>query len=359
MRAGGAERVMASLCNQFVEFGYDVTLVTLTGQDENTFFPLDGDVRWMPLDCCHVGDSVSRVRAFVGRLSRLRRAIHAVAPDTVISFLDTMNITVLLATRGLGVPVIVSERVDPLAHRHRIGRFKSALRRITYPWAERVVVQTRRARAFFPHLSNDQVCILPNPIAWPTRTATPDRLGEDNRLRLIGVGRLDPQKGFDLLIDAFALLATDFPGWDLEIFGEGAERLELSRRVAGLGLAQRVWLRGVTAAIEDEYCRAHILAFPSRYEGFPNVLGEAMATCLPAVAFEGVSGVEDLAVSGRTALLAPHGDVRAFAARLARLMANPTLRRQLGEAARERAGDFSPPTIYAQWRRLVDEVGEK
>lgn len=353
---GGAERVMTGLCGHLVEAKYDVTLATLDAPGSASFYPLDPRVQTVGMGALGGLRRWDRLGRIGGRFVKIRRLVRQARPDVILSFMDTMNVTVLLATCGLRVPVIVSERVDPSAHRHRIGRFKSALRRLTYAWAARVVVQTRRARAFFPNLPDRRVCILANPVTRPETAAVPERAGQDQRFRIIGVGRLDPQKGFELLIDAFARLAADFPEWDVVIFGEGAERPALSARIARHGLAERIRLPGVTATVDAEYDRAHILAFPSRYEGFPNAFAEGMAAGLPAVAFEGVSGVEDLAVPGQTALLAPTGDVCVFAAQLAVLMADPDRRRRLGEAARQRIGDYSPATIYGAWRRLMGEV---
>ena len=131
-----------------------------------------------------------------GRFHAVRKAIHDARPDAVVAFLDTMNITVLLATRGLGIPVIVSERIDPAAHRHRIGRFKSALRRLTYRWAERVVVQTRRAADFFADLPSERLVVIPNPVPSTTLSATPESPGPDGRLRILAVGKTGSPEGF-------------------------------------------------------------------------------------------------------------------------------------------------------------------
>ena len=294
--------------------------------------------------------------ALFGRFHAVRKAIHDARPDAVVAFLDTMNITVLLATRGLGIPVIVSERIDPAAHRHRIGRFKSALRRLTYRWAERVVVQTRRAAAFFTDLPPERLIILPNPVPLAAEAASPESPGADGRFCILGVGRLDRQKGFDLLVAAFARIAGDFPDWDMVVYGEGSERRNLEDQIEAEGLGGRVRLQGVSQTIAEAYAAANLFAFPSRYEGFPNALAEAMAAGLPAVAFDGVSGVEDLAVDGETALLAHHEDVAAFADRLAAQMADPSLRVSVGKAARCRVGVFDSGSVFAMWDGLLDTV---
>ena len=109
----------------------------------------------------------------------------------------------------------------------------------------------------------------------------------------------------------------------------------------------------MSQTIAEAYAAAHLFAFPSRYEGFPNALAEAMAAGLPAVAFDGVSGVEDLAVDGETALLARHEDVSELADRLVRLMADPPLRRRLGNTASGHVPAFAPAAVYARWEGLL------
>src|SRR5207253_1527539 len=146
------------------------------------------------------------------------------------------------------------------------------------------------------------------------------------------------QKGFDLLIDSFAQLAKHFPNWDVIIFGRGEEYASLQSRIERHGLGGRIGLRAPTDDIAGELSRSHAMAFPSRYEGFPNALAEAMAAGLPAVAFENVSGVEDLIAPGVTGILVQWGDgggetaaaVQSLAEGLGRLMASADLRTRIG-----------------------------
>ena len=350
---------MAGLCNRLAARGRQIVLVTLAAEAEGSFYPLASEVRVAWLDRLRGGSVPARLCALPGRFLAVRRAIRDARPDAVISFLDTMNITVLLATRGLGIPVIVSERIDPAAHRHRIGRFKSALRRLTYRWADRVIVQTRRAADFFADLPSERLAVFPNAVPAVTLSATPEDPGDDGRFHILGVGRLDRQKGFDLLIAAFARIAGDFPDWDLVVYGEGAERRNLERQIEVEGLGDRVRLPGVSHNIGEAYAAANLFAFPSRYEGFPNALAEAMAAGLPAVTFDGVSGVEDLVVDGETALLSRHEDVAGLADRLIRLMRDPTLRGHLGNVASEHVSAFAPDAVYPRWEVLLSEVFTK
>lgn len=356
--AGGAERVMAGLASGLAAAGDEVRLVSFAAPDEPLFHPLDPRVELIRLG--GVGASASPVRrtaALLARLHRLRRAIRDGRPDVVVSFIDVMNVQTLLMTRGLGIPVIVSERIDPAAYAHRIGAVKSGLRDRLYGRAARVVVQTERARCGLPRVAPDRIAVIANPV-WPAeRRAAPDRPGPTGRWRMLAAGRLDPQKGFDLLIAAFARLADRHPDWDLAIFGEGAGRPSLEGRIAAAGLADRIALPGITRRLGEEMAASHLLAFPSRYEGFPNVLAEAMATGLPGVAFAGVSGVEELVADGTTGLLVPMAeDVAALAGALDRLMGDASLRAALGAAAVARVAAWSPDVVLGQWRALIADV---
>src|SRR5262249_370408 len=145
----------------------------------------------------------------------------------------------------------------------------------------------------------------------------------NGRKRVIAVGRCDPQKGFDRLIDAFALVAEDYPEWDVVMVGDGPERLKLEHRVQRKGLESRIHITGFVSDVYRELSAAQLIAFPSRNEGFPNALAEGLAVGLPAVGYKGVSGVEDLIVDGTTGLLVDQEDEIAGLARaLSTLMAD-------------------------------------
>lgn len=359
MQAGGAERVMAQLCNYLAQKGHEVTLVTLTPASEKSFYVVSDAVRRLYLGRSTEGTGLARIVRVARWIAALRRTLAGLQPDVVISFVDLTNVMVLLATAGLKLPVIVSERVDPTAHAYRLSRFDRVLRRLTYPKASRIVVQTRRAARFFDPSLAEKVVAIPNPVPPNDLAAHPGEPFPDGRFRIIGIGRLDHQKGFDILIDSFAKLAVSFPNWDVVVFGQGSDRSALLDQVKVHGLEGRIRLMGISTDITAEILRSHLLAFPSRYEGFPNALAEAMAAGLPAVAFDNVSGVEDLVVSGESGILVHSGQTPSenpaelFAEGLAQLMTSADLRCQMGTAAKIRTDIFTPETVLREWDKLI------
>lgn len=354
---GGAERAASGLANNLVAQGRKVNLLTLEADGTAPFYSLDRRIDLIRLDALGGMGVVDRTRRIVGRIAALRRLIRNLNPDAVISFMDTMNTTVLLATRGLNIPVAVAERTDPVEHRTSLGLTKSALRTLAYRFADRIVVQTERIGRYFGPSAESRLVVIPNAIDPSASAAASAIPGPDGRFHLIGVGRLDPGKRFDLAIAAFADLVPKFPDWDFSIWGEGPEYARLKAAIAAHGLSNRVFLRGLTSDIHGELRKAHIMAFPSRYEGFPNALGEAMACGLPCVGFAGVNSVEDMIQDGKTGLLAPKPHSAAeFADRLEDLMAHPEKRARMGSAARERARLWAPDRVYPLWVDMLDAM---
>jgi glycosyltransferase involved in cell wall biosynthesis len=360
MEAGGAQRVLAQLCNDFAR-DHDVALVTFAPAAAPPFYRLSDSVRLVQLGRPRSGLSFHRTIRVGDLLLKFRPAMKSLKPDVVISFIDLTNIFVLLAAAGLGAPIIVSERIDPAQYAHRLPVLARRLRRPAYSRAARIVVQTARAAAFFRDWPASKLVIIPNPVRPAAAVARPDIPSADGRFRIVAVGRLDHQKGYDLLIESFARLAARFPQWDVAIFGEGAERKALETRIRTLGLSDRVRLMGIIQDIENELARSHVMALSSRYEGFPNALTEAMAAGLPAVAFESVSGVEDLIVPNTNGLIASWRDtqsaaIQAFGEALSQLMASASLRIQLGAAARRRVEAIEPAAVLGQWKDLIAAV---
>ena len=154
-------------------------------------------------------------------------------------------------------------------------------------------------------------------------------------------------------------MASRHPEWDLHLFGEGSQRAALADQVAAAGLGTRVRLVGMTSAIQDELASAHLLAFPSRYEGFPNALGEAMRAGLPTIGYDHVSGVEEMIVPGVTGHLLPgDGGAAPLAAALDDLMADPAARRRLGDAAQQAGAQWDATIVLKEWECLLLRTAE-
>jgi len=354
LSGAGAQKIITMMANHWSMRGWDVTLIALDSEADDTYFAVDPRVRVVRLGV--VGVSPTPLHGLVSnlrRIARLRRAVRASRPEVVVSFLTTTNVRVLIACWGLDVPVLVSERADP---RHQaIGSVWRALRLVTFATASLVVAQTETALGHFPAFIRRRGIVLPNPVVLPDQ---PARATEHV---VAGVGRLEPLKGFDILVAAFARCAPSHPDWRLTIWGVGSQERRLIALAKELGIADRFSLPGRSRLPGDWVNSAGIFALSSRHEGFPNVLLEAMAAGLPAVATDCPPGAPRVMIAdGETGVLVANQDVAALAAALDRLMADPAERRRLGHAARRRADErFALPRVMARWTALLHEAATR
>lgn len=354
---GGAERVVANMANHWAAAGDTVTVITLSAATTDTY-SLDPAVTRIGLDLMRA--SVGRLRAIFNnwiRVRRLRDAITKSRPDTVISFTDRMNVITLLACRKLNVDTVISERIDP--SQHQIGRDWSALRRMLYSRARALVVQTDSVRRQMESIMDGHpIYVIPNFVERPADRSSEPHSKATGGLQLAAMGRLDYQKGFDLLIEAFALAAKDQPNWSLVILGEGPERQRLEEQIHASGLQPRVqllgWVPDPSSVLRD--CNAFVLS--SRFEGFPNALLEAMALGLPAISFDCPSGPAEIIRHEVDGLLVPAEDVAALAAAIRRLLADDPLRAKLGKEAGRVVERFSSEQYFARWDEVLQQRGK-
>lgn len=357
LTSGGAERVMSIIANYWAAKNWKITLLTMDDGSVPPFYDLDSRIKHIPLGIAK--SSPNALFAFWNNLKRIRtlkRSISELKPDAVISFLDTTNVLTLLATRGLKIPVLVNEQIHPVMY--PTGRAWGLLRQWTYPKANRVIAVTARALSYFSPNIQAQGCVIPNPALVVK--------GSENSLEklldkpsIIAVGRLEEQKGFDLLLHAFAKLKDRYPEWKLTILGEGSLRSELESLRYRLELAERVDLRGVVKNPYNFLKQADLYIMSSRYEGFPNALCEAMSCGLPVISTDCPSGPQEIIRDGVDGILVPNEDISALAAAMERLMSNDGERRRLAARAPEVTERFSLEKVMGMWEAVLGEVVTK
>lgn len=347
---GGAERVLTTMANHWSARGHEVTLITL-GSSEDDFYFVDSRIARVTLDL--LTPSSSPLQAIVRNMRRihaLRRAIGRVAPDVVISFLDQTNILTLLATSGMRFPVAVSERIDPSVQ--PLEPIWRALRTIMYFTASRIVVQTERAAAYFGEQMRPRISVIPNPVL--------KREGESNvclpKPCVLGVGRLVHQKGFDLLLRAFAGVSNRHPAWNLVVIGDGTARDGLQRLAADLRLSDKVYFLGRVDINDAVMRQADLFVLSSRFEGFPNALCEAMVAERPVISFDCPSGPSEIIRDGQNGVLLPPEDVPRLSRALDRMMSDGPLRERLGRQAATITGRYGVESVMKTWDRLLAEL---
>jgi glycosyltransferase involved in cell wall biosynthesis len=348
--AGGTEHVVNLLANHWAESGHKVVILTLELPDAAPYYTFRPEIV-----ITRLGVPPKRsgrweaARLAVRRLLRLRRELTREAPAFVLSFLTRTNVLTLLAATGCGVPVVVSERNNP--DLQPFGPVWIWLRRHLYPKAYGLVTMTEGALAYFPPAMRRHSWVIPNAVDLP-RNWSNQRGGNV----LTAVGRLTHQKGFDLLIEAFATIEQSFPAWRLVIWGEGEDRAMLEEKRRALGLEGRIDLPGITRKPVQWVETADVFVLSSRYEGWGIVLLEAMAASLPVVSFDCEWGPRSMMSDGIDGLLVPNGDVAALAAALKTMLSDADLRKRLGARAAESAERYRPERVLAEWDAVIGQA---
>lgn len=347
--SGGAQRVLTTLANHWARAGRSIAAVTFSPESSD-FFRLESSIQRICLGGFR--ESVSPLAGLVANLRRtgaLRGAIRSIDAPTVVAFVAATNILVILATIGLGRRVVVCERNDPA--RQSLGRIWDWLRRRLYCWADVVTANTQGALAAMKGFVPEAKLVrLPNPPAQTNSVAN----GTSKERMILGVGRLHRQKAYDVLLKAFARITPD---WRLVLVGEGECRAELEALATSLGISGRVDFAGRVADPAPYYQAAQIFALPSRYEGMPNALLEAMNFGLAPVVSDGSSGPLEMVNDEESGLVVGVEDVPALANALSRLIEDEELRLRIGQAARMRAGREEFNHSVVEWERVLELGG--
>lgn len=360
LAGGGAERVAATLANYWARQHWDVVVVTLANRSED-FYVLDAGVKRVEMDLS--GNSANFFQGALENLRRvlsLRRIIKQHRPDAILSMMSTPNVLLAAASLGLSdVCTIGSERCYP--PHFPLGKMWHALRKLMYGRLHAVVGLTQECATWIRvNTSAQYVPVIPNPIVWPmpksARGIDPNKHCAAGRKILLAVGRLSPEKGFELLVKVFAMLADKYPDWDLVILGEGPDRQLLQNRIDEFNLTSRVLMPGIAGNVGEWYARADLFVMSSSYEGFPNALAEALAHGLPAISFDCDTGPRDIIRQGIDGLLVPLGNAAELKMALDRFMGDSAARAAFAARAGDAKERFSIHKIAQMWEQLFIEL---
>lgn len=359
--SGGMERVLCNKANWLSEkAGYEVSIITTDQKGRSPFFDFSPRIGHYDLGINYcdlpekgvlqkIGGYLRKQRLHKARLAVLLAELKA---DVVISMFGT----------EVGFLPKMKDGSRKVAEIHfskyfRVQQARGGWRRATDKWRsmrdpklirsyDKFVVLTREDKAYWGAHPNTEV--IHNASAF-----VPSLQAELENKRVISVGRLTYQKGYDLLIDAWKLVNARYPDWKLTIVGGGEETEQRRAQIKALGLESAVELMPPTKSIEKEYLDSSIYVLSSRYEGLPMVLLEAMACGVPAVAFACKCGPRDVITPGKDGILVEQGDVGGLARGLIRLMENKDLRVRMGRQAAETVREkFNEQRIMGQWMDL-------
>ncbi len=352
--AGGVERMITAMMNEMVKRGHEVSLLTWDNKNSSSYYKMDERIIWHRLD---MGDPMKKAgwRLRFKRIPKIRRIVKENRPDVIMCFESGVFLSIRLFLLGFNIPIIAAERNAP----SRLDFLKAHQRNkvfLTLMLANKITVQFERYRNEYPNYLYKRIIAIHNPVIPATKFAVPK--GKKGKTKtLLTVSRLAYQKNIAVLIEAFTKLAAEFPNWQLVIAGNGEDEQKLKTIIAGCNLENRIKLLGAVRDVTPLYKEAHLFCLPSRWEGFPNALAEAMAHGLPAVGFTECAGVSDLMKHKTTGLLAEgNGNIASLTKALKTLMQDEAQRVNMGANAAQIIEQYKPELIFNQWEALFKKT---
>ena len=363
---GGMERVLLNKVSYLVEkLGWEIVIVTTDQHGRPPFYPFPNQVRRIDLDVNYSEDNQKSTWAKIsGYLRRRRKHKRAL---TEVLMRERADIVVSLYPSESSFLCDIKDGSKKVLELHYckffrlqygrkglmglIDRYRTWLDERIVRRFDKFVVLTHEDHGYWGNLPNIEV--IPNAALFIA-----PRCSDQTEKRVIAVGRLDYQKGFDRLIEAWALTRKypELNNWQLAIFGQGEWKEMLEEQIARNGLQQSARIHTPSKEIGKEYAASSMLVMSSHYEGFPMVMIEAMACGLPVVAFDFKCGPKDIITDGQNGRIVPEGDITALADALAELMRDDEKRCAMAHEAQKVTERYSEDRVMKQWIQLFTNL---
>ena len=368
--SGGVERVLAQRLNYFVEkFGYDVTVITTENnsiiyENKPPFFYFNSKIKIIDLkisytnvlNCNFIKKKIKINLLKSNHLKKLNAIVNEIKPDILISLGDidrTISYKVNYSCKKI-LEHHVSKKYftgeltannffDKLKVTYREYREKQYLNK----YDEFLVLTEEDKKAW----GDERIKVINNPLPFDS-----EEVSNCKNKKIISIGRLDEQKGFDILIDVWKKVNAKHPDWILEIYGEGSLRKKLQEKINLLNLEDSLILKGNEKNIQLKYLENSIYVMSSRYEGMPMVLLEAMSCGLPLISFDCPYGPKDIIKDGENGFLVKFGNIDKMAEKINYLIENEDKRIEMGKKSKELSYNYSEEKIMNQWKELFENL---
>lgn len=350
MGIGGAQKALVFVANTCAEAGYDVTIVSLSDTKPN----LNIDSRIKVKFIGYNSDIVNRLPVYkkmyskLNLLLKLRKCVNNARPNLVVTFMADIVRIVTLSMKGMDVPIIGSERANPLGYsKKQLSKYGKSYGRCT-----KLVFQTKKAASAFDKDILSKSVIIPNP-SIPRLNPIEAHKGQRKKI-IAAAGRLHSQKRFDVLISAFNKVVEQHPDYQLHIYGEGEQRGVLQNKITELNIDDKVFLKGEHRDVFSQVNDSSMFVLSSDYEGIPNVLIEALSIGIPCISTDcDPGGPRQLLDEGHRGLLVPIGDINALADAICTYINDSELARTLGEKGKEVNSELAPEVIGEKWLKVI------
>lgn len=376
--SGGVEKMVCALSSALVKRGHSVEILYIQNREGAPYFPIDPRVRTTNLLYKNGKQIISEIlpphlriyreaarlfsktkareinAQYKGKMygKQIRKWFDSHTDIDVVISVSSMSAKYLMIDGVCKVPMVEMIHEDPeigfpvLSEPEKDAMNRAKAIQVLLPRDLEAV------KKYFPHVP---AVVIGNVSEPGRKLANPGK--EKKRYKILNVGTICSRKNQELLVKAFHKLAEKYPDWDVEFWGWKISNYgwAVQKYIDLHHLEGRVHLNGVTKEMEKIYAESDIFAYPSRSEGFPLGLIEAMSAGLPAVGLYECHGTNDLIQDGVTGYLTDSSE-RAFQEGLEKLMSDMELREKMGQAAWEESKKYEPEKIWDQWENLLLKV---
>lgn len=343
LSGGGAEKVLISISQKLASVGHNVSIISLEKRPQ--FYNVDENVQLVKYETEKTG-----IKGLYDDYKNIKTHLKKSKADVSVCFLLRCNLLVLLAGMFYKSRIIVSDRNNPLME-HSKAAF--LIQNLLYLRANKVIVQTEQIKGYYTKAIQRKICVIENPIDTKALDAQISEMPEREKI-IISIGRLEAQKDYKTLIDAFERVHKKYPEWKVNVYGKGDMKEELEAYVESKALSDSFVFCGRTSKPYYELRKASIFVLSSFYEGFPNVLCEAMYAGDLCISSDCVSGPRELINHGKNGWLFPVEDVEKLSNLLEECIVNETELLPVRDAAEKTVQRLFLDNNIEKWKSVIE-----